>query len=126
MHNKLLKVAALALVLVFGSLGRMVWASASNQPGSFSYPVEMAIRKMGLTMTANEITESKTQMEFAQGQADEMQRLAGDGWDDACLDDDCDPARDQDRDRDRTPSPVPTGEGRGGGHNGGQGGGGHH
>jgi hypothetical protein len=116
MNNKLLKVAALALVLVLGSMGKMVGASAGSQPGSSLYPVGMAVGKMGLTMTAGEVTETKPQTELAQKQADEMQQLANDGRDDACLggncalakdrdrdrtcdSDDCDPARDRDRDR---------------------------
>ena len=99
--NKLLKVAALTLVLVLGSLGQMVGASAGNRPGSFSYPAEMAIRKMSLTMTADEVTESKLQMGLAQGQVNEVQEPAGNGRDDACPGD-CDLTRDQDRDRDCT------------------------
>ncbi|MBL7064333.1 MAG: hypothetical protein ISS49_09055 [Anaerolineae bacterium] len=115
MNNKLLKVAALALVLVFGSMGEMVGASSGSQPGSSLYPVGMAVGEMGLTVTAGEVTETKPQMEFAQEQADRMQRLADDGRDDAylggncalakdrdrdrtCDCDDCDPARDRDRD----------------------------
>ena len=94
--NKLLKATALALVLAFGSIGGMVWASAGSQPGSPLYPVRMAVENM----TADKVTETKPQIEFAQEQADEMQRLADDGQDYDCPGDDCD--RDRDRDRDGT------------------------
>jgi len=100
--NRLLKVAALTLVLVLGSLGQMVWASTANQPNSFPYPAGMVTRKMGLTMTAHEVTESQAQMGLAQGQATEVHGPAGDGQDDAYPGGDCDPARDQDRDCDGT------------------------
>jgi len=84
MNNKLLKATALALVLVFGSLQGMVWASAGNQPGYSLYPAGMAIGKMDLTVTIAEITGAKPEMEFVQKQAG------------GC--DDCDPIRDRDRD----------------------------
>jgi uncharacterized membrane protein YgcG len=100
MNNKLLKVGVLALVLVFGSMGGIVWASAGSQPGSFLHPVTMAVGKMGLTMTVDEVTETRSQMEFAQEQADEMQQLADDGRDDACPGGNCALARDRDRTRD--------------------------
>jgi hypothetical protein len=101
MNNKLLKVAALALVPVFGSMLGMVVVSAGSQPGSSLYPVGMAAGEMGLTVTVSEVTETKPHMEFAQEQADRMQRLADDGRDDACLGGDCALAKDRDRDRTR-------------------------
>ena len=99
MNNKLLKATVLALVLVFGSLQGMVWASAGSQPDSFLYPVGMAIGKMGLTTTVAEITEVKLKVELAQKQADGC----GDcdlirDRDGTCDGDVCDPIRDRDRD----------------------------
>ena len=99
MNNKLVKVAAVALVLVLASMGEMVGASAGSQPGSSLYPVGMAVGKMGQTMTAGEVTETKPQTELARKQADEMQQLADDGRDDACLDGNCALVKDRDRDR---------------------------
>ena len=94
MNNKLLKAAALTLVLVCGSMGGVAWAAAGSQPGSPLYPVRMTVEQMGLTIDTNEVTEAEPQMEFAREQVNEMRQLADDGQDGACPN--CDPVRDRD------------------------------
>ena len=99
MNNKLLKATVLALVLV-GSLQGMVWASADNQPGSFLYPVGMAIGKMDLPVTSAEITEAKPEMESVQKQADgcgDCDLIRDRDRDGTCDGDVCEPIRDRDR-----------------------------
>ena len=120
--RNLLKATALALVLAFGSIGGIVWASAGSQPGSPLYPVRMTIEKMGLTTTADEVTETQPQMEFAQEQAEEMQQPADNDQDDTCPNGNCDAVRDRDRERDGTCEGGNCGGDQGGDHDGDQGG----
>ena len=73
--KNLLKVAALALILALGSMGGVVWASASSQPDSPLYPVKTTVEGIRLAvdqfMTADDISEPGLQLDLADDDSDD-------------------------------------------------------